>query len=96
VRRSAVQRPHSGDLCTLEAQARQAAAGYGPRSSSSDHHDHGCTTGETASPTYQRIRPAMKLTDPPTIATPKTYDKKAWESTVRRIRRSRTVVSETW
>jgi hypothetical protein len=31
----------------------------------------------------------MRLTEPPTIATPNTYDKKAWESTVRRIRLSR-------
>ena len=52
--------------------------------------------GESASPTHQRTRPAMRLTEPPTIATPNTYDKKAWESTVRRIRRSRTVVSDTW
>jgi hypothetical protein len=52
--------------------------------------------GEIASPTHQLIRPAMRLTEPPTIATPNTYDNKAWESTVRRIRRSRTVVSDTW
>ena len=38
------------------------------------------------SPTHQRTRPAMRLTEPPTITTPNTYDKKAWESTVRRIR----------
>jgi hypothetical protein len=28
-------------------------------------------------PTDQRIRPAMRLTDPPTIATPNTYDRRA-------------------
>jgi hypothetical protein len=37
----------------------------------------------------------MRLTEPATITTPNRYDKKAWESTVPRIRRSRTVVSET-
>jgi hypothetical protein len=37
----------------------------------------------------------MRLTDPATITTPNRYDKKAWESTVPRIRRSRTVVSDT-
>jgi hypothetical protein len=34
------------------------------------------------------------LTEPATMTTPNTYDKKAWERTVPRIRRSRTVVSE--
>jgi hypothetical protein len=45
--------------------------------------------------TVQRIRPAMRLTEPATIAVPNTYDSRAWESTVRRIRRSRIVVSDT-
>jgi len=44
----------------------------------------------------QESRPAMRLTEPATITTPNTYDRKAWASTVRRIRRSRTVVSDTW
>jgi hypothetical protein len=44
----------------------------------------------------QESRPAMRLTEPATITTPNTYDKKAWESTVPRIRGSRTVVSDTW
>jgi hypothetical protein len=35
----------------------------------------------------------MRLTEPATITTPNRYDKKAWESTVPRIRGSRTVVS---
>jgi hypothetical protein len=47
-------------------------------------------------PNDQESRPAMRLTEPATIATPNSYDKKAWESTVPRIRRSRTVVSDTW
>ena len=38
----------------------------------------------------------MRLTEPPTIAAPNTYDSRACDSTVRRIRRSRTVVSDTW
>jgi hypothetical protein len=28
-------------------------------------------------PTDQRIRPAMRLTDPPTIATPNAYERRA-------------------
>ena len=43
----------------------------------------------------QESRPAMRLTDPATITTPNRYDNKAWESTVPRIRRSPTVVSDT-
>jgi hypothetical protein len=31
----------------------------------------------------------MRLTEPPTLAAPNTYDSRAWESTVRRIRRLR-------
>jgi quercetin dioxygenase-like cupin family protein len=44
----------------------------------------------------QESRPAMRLTEPATMTTPNTDDKKAWESTVPRIRRSPTVVSDTW
>ena len=44
----------------------------------------------------QLSRPAMRLTEPATITTPNRYDKKAWESTVPRIRGSRMVVSDTW
>jgi hypothetical protein len=43
----------------------------------------------------QERRPAMKLTEPATITTPNTYDRTAWESTLARIRRSPTVVSDT-
>jgi hypothetical protein len=44
----------------------------------------------------QLSRPAMRLTEPATITTPNRYDKKAWESTVPRMRGSRMVVSDTW
>ena len=47
-------------------------------------------------PTDQRSRPAIRLTDPPTITTPNTYESIECISTVRRIRRSRSDVSETW
>src|SRR5215218_2078300 len=41
-------------------------------------------------------QPGDEVDRTPTITTPNTYDKTAWESTVRRIRGSRTVVSDTW
>ncbi len=54
------------------------------------------TVGGQAVRGDQRTNPAMRLTEPPTITTPNRYDSRAWESTVRRIRGSRTVVSDTW
>jgi hypothetical protein len=48
------------------------------------------------SPMGQRRSPAMRLTEPPMMTTPNTYDSKACDSTARRIRGSRTVVSDTW
>jgi hypothetical protein len=47
-------------------------------------------------PMGQRRSPAMRLTDPPMMTTPNRYDSKACDSTARRIRGSRTVVSDTW
>jgi hypothetical protein len=47
-------------------------------------------------PADQRISPAMRLTEPPTMTTPNRYDTKAWTSTVCRILGSATVVSDTW
>ena len=48
------------------------------------------------SPMGQRRSPAMRLTEPPIMTTPNRYDSKACDSTARRIRGSRTVVSDTW
>jgi hypothetical protein len=44
----------------------------------------------------QPTSPAMRLIAPATITTPNTYDSRAWESTVRRIRGLRMSVSDTW
>ena len=44
----------------------------------------------------QDSRPAMRLMPAATITTPNTYDKMACPSTVRLMRRSRRLVSETW
>jgi hypothetical protein len=57
--------------CALEARARPAAATDQDRYRETTTIT-GALPGETVSPTHQLIRPAMRLTEPPTIATPNT------------------------
>jgi hypothetical protein len=83
------------------AEGRPKGADAPMNQSREAHHLDG-TIGEILTlwsfrpPMGQRRSPAIKLTDPPMMTTPNRYDNKACDSTARRIRGSRTVVSDTW